>query len=218
MLIYWFWWLGALALSGLTSLFWVGLNRPLGVSGSWARVVMWRDDRILKQAEAPFLNNPEMLKDALMAATIAEFGEKAVFEALAARQLRHGTPASVRPSTATPKSIPVRTPWTAHLTFLMMLIVGGFLASTGTDSFKLQFTLGNLHTQIFGTGMGNWITLIVGGAMVGFGTQMAGGCTSGHGLSGCARLVPARLIATMVFFGTAVAVSFLLHFLGSTLS
>jgi uncharacterized protein len=215
MFTYWPWWLGAMALSGLTLTFWISLNRPLGVSGSWARVVMWRDDRFIKQSEAPFRNNPEMLKDALMAATIAEFGEEAVYQALATRKLRHGTSPSVQPWTATPKTIPVRTPWTAHLTFLVMLIAGGLLASTNAGVFQPRFYLGDLHTQIFGTGMGNWITLIMGGAMVGFGTQMAGGCTSGHGLSGCSRLVPASLIATTAFFGTAVVVSLLIHFFGS---
>lgn len=214
MLTYWSWWLSAIALSALTLMFWVSLNRPLGVSGSWARVVMWRDDRFIQKSEAPFKNNPEMLKDALMAATIAEFGEEAVFRAIATRKLRHGTPSSHQPWTATPKTIPFRTPWTAHFTFLAMLIIGGYLASTATGSFNPQFNLGELHTTIFGTGMGNWITLIVGGAMVGFGTQMAGGCTSGHGLGGCSRLVPASLIATAAFFGTAVAVSLLIHFFG----
>jgi uncharacterized protein len=176
---------------------------------------MWRDDRFIKQSEAPFRNNPEILKDALMAATIAEFGQEAVYQALATRKLRHGTSPTVQPWTATPKTVPVRTPWTAHLLFLSMLLVGGFLARMSTGDFNPQFSLGDFHTQVFGTGMGYWITLIMGGAMVGFGTQMAGGCTSGHGLSGCSRLVPASLIATCAFFGTAVVVSLLIHFFGS---
>jgi uncharacterized membrane protein YedE/YeeE len=52
--------------------------------------------------------------------------------------------------------------------------------------------------------------LFVGGVLVGFGTRLAGGCSSGHGLNGCGRLRPVSLVATAVFFGTAVAVSFLL--------
>jgi uncharacterized membrane protein YedE/YeeE len=50
----------------------------------------------------------------------------------------------------------------------------------------------------------------VGGVLVGFGTRLAGGCSSGHGLSGCGRLRPVSIVATAVFFGTAVGVSFLL--------
>jgi uncharacterized membrane protein YedE/YeeE len=52
--------------------------------------------------------------------------------------------------------------------------------------------------------------LFGGGMLVGFGTRLAGGCSSGHGLSGCGRLRPVSLLATAVFFGTAVLVSFLL--------
>ncbi len=52
--------------------------------------------------------------------------------------------------------------------------------------------------------------LFVGGVLVGFGTRLAGGCSSGHGLSGCGRLRPVSMVATAIFFGTAVVVSFLL--------
>lgn len=216
MFTYWTWWIGALVLSGITLMFWLSLHRTLGVSGSWARLVMWREDRFIEASERPFRDNPEMLKDALMAATIAEFGEKVVSQALAAHKLgAHSSPARQAPSAA-PRSSTARAPWTAHLTLLSMLVAGGLLSGMSTGGVTPEFNLGELHVGIFGTGMGNWITLIFGGAMVGFGTQMAGGCTSGHGLSGCSRLVPASLIATAIFFGTAVAVSFLIHYAGST--
>ena len=52
--------------------------------------------------------------------------------------------------------------------------------------------------------------LCVGGVLVGFGTRLAGGCSSGHGLSGCGRLRPVSILATGVFFGADVLVSFLL--------
>lgn len=213
MFVYWPWWLGSIVLAGLTLVFWLSFHRTLGVSGSWARVVMWREDRLINQAEAPFRNNPEMLKDALMAATINEFGAKAVAQALATHKHRHDAAPSA-PVTETPKKLPRRASSTAHLVFLVMLVTGGFLSSVTTGGFTPQFDLGEVHTKVFGTGLGNWIILILGGALVGFGTQMAGGCTSGHGLSGCSRLVPASLIATVAFFGTAVGVSFLIHFFG----
>ena len=216
MLEYWPWWIGALALSSLTLFFWMILNRTLGVSGSWARIIMWREDIFIEQSEAPFRNNPEMLKDALMGATIAEFGERAVARALAAH--KHRTSAIAQNALSPPKTLSSRAPWTAHLTFLVMLVVGGYLSVEFTSGFTAQFDLGELHRKLFGIGFGNWITLVVGGALVGFGTQMAGGCTSGHGLSGCSRLVPASLLATMAFFGSAVVVSFLLHTLGGAAS
>lgn len=53
--------------------------------------------------------------------------------------------------------------------------------------------------------------LLVAGALIGFGAKTAGGCTSGNGLSGNAVLSPASLVATATFFGTAIAVSFLIE-------
>lgn len=202
---YWSWWESALALSGLTLGFWWVLKRPLGVSGSWARVVMRGNDKLINQAEAPFRNNPQLLKDALMRATIEEFGEELVQEALAKR-------APVADSAAAETAVidgamPVRTAWTAHLTFLVMLVVGGFIAAFMNGQLALRVDFGEMYAQLFGQGIGAWMTLFVGGILVGFGTQMAGGCTSGHALSGAPRLVPASLLATAVFFASAVAVS-----------
>jgi uncharacterized protein len=58
-----------------------------------------------------------------------------------------------------------------------------------------------------------WIApiLVVAGVLIGFGAKTAGGCTSGNGLSGNAMLSPASLVATATFFGTAIAVSFLIE-------
>ena len=55
------------------------------------------------------------------------------------------------------------------------------------------------------------IALLFGGKMVGFGTQMAGGCTSGHGLSGSAQLIPASLLSTAIFFGSATLLTILMN-------
>ena len=209
---YWPWWAGAMALSAVTVGFWYFIKRPLGVSGSWARVVTWRDDQAIEESEAPFRNNPGMLQDALMRATVEEFGEETVYAALAARKGKHVDAQQVV-KTVTPTT---RAPWTQHLVFLVMLSVGGLATMLASGNYAPTFDMGELHSQLFGKGMGSWITLFMGGAMVGFGTQMAGGCTSGHGLSGCSRLVPASLIATSAFFGAAVVISLLLHFSGGT--
>ncbi|HWK27329.1 MAG TPA: YeeE/YedE thiosulfate transporter family protein [Solirubrobacter sp.] len=53
--------------------------------------------------------------------------------------------------------------------------------------------------------------LVGAGALIGYGAKLAGGCTSGNGLSGNAVLSPASLVATGTFFGTAIAVSFLIE-------
>ncbi|HHJ14849.1 MAG TPA: transporter [Gammaproteobacteria bacterium] len=200
------WWMGALALSSVVTGFWFALGRTLGISGSWARVIAWRESLSVALAEAPYRANPKMLEDALMKATIEHFGEEAVREHLASS---HGVDAAAIDLGGTrPKAT-----WTMHLTLLLSLVAGGFLVALFSGNFQPGLGLGELHNQLFGTGMGYFLTLFFGGAMVGFGTQLTGGCSTGHGLSGCARLAPASLVATATFFGTAVIVSFLVDFL-----
>lgn len=53
--------------------------------------------------------------------------------------------------------------------------------------------------------------LLVAGVLIGYGAKLAGGCTSGNGLSGNALLSPGSLAATATFFGTAIAVSFIIR-------
>jgi len=55
------------------------------------------------------------------------------------------------------------------------------------------------------------LVLVLSGVLIGYGAKLAGGCTSGNGLSGNAVLSPASLVATATFFGTAIAVSFLIE-------
>lgn len=197
---YWPWWLGAVALAGVTIGFWLLLRRPLGVSGSWARVLQWRDERTLQRQEAGVRADAKGMQDALLAATLAQFGETATRVTLGA-----GTPTAQARAMSTP------VPWTAHLTFLLALVGGGVLAGVATDSLHWHFTMGATFARFFGDGWSMTLWLFGGGVLVGFGTQMAGGCSSGHGLSGCANLLGASLIATASFFATAVAVSFILE-------
>jgi uncharacterized membrane protein YedE/YeeE len=53
--------------------------------------------------------------------------------------------------------------------------------------------------------------LLIAGVLIGYGAKTAGGCTSGNGLSGNAMWSPASFAATATFFGTAIAVSFLIE-------
>jgi uncharacterized membrane protein YedE/YeeE len=59
---------------------------------------------------------------------------------------------------------------------------------------------------------GGWgyLGLAVGGLLVGVGTTVSGGCSTGHGLTGCARLQPAGVAASATYVGVAVLVSLLL--------
>jgi len=199
------WWQGALALGALTIAFVLMLGRMLGVSGSWASVVGWREARKREKTAAAFETQPAMMQNALLAATLAEFGEQQTAQALAGQGL------------APPRPVPRRAAaagglrWTAQLTFLLTMMLGGFLAAIAAGHFEIRFDLGSVHTRLFGTDWHEWTTLILGGALVGFGTQMGGGCTSGHGLSGVSRLTPASLVATTLFFASAVGVSFFIE-------
>lgn len=67
--------------------------------------------------------------------------------------------------------------------------------------------LGPTFAARFGDGGIGWAVVVIGAILVGFGTQWARGCTSGHGLMGVARLQKGSLIATAVFFGTAIVAS-----------
>jgi len=198
---YWPWWIGALALGGVTIGFTLLIGRPLGVSGSWSKVVGWREERRLAKSAADIQPGSEATHDAFLAATLAEFGEMGLNEVEQAPG-ENAAPAKTQ-----------AIPWTAHLIFLFCMFLGGFLATWFAGNFHLHFELSALHTRFAGGPVQSWIALLFGGMMVGFGTQMAGGCTSGHGLSGCSRLATASLIATMSFFGTAVAVSFFVEVL-----
>ncbi|MBC7576290.1 MAG: YeeE/YedE family protein [Tardiphaga sp.] len=51
--------------------------------------------------------------------------------------------------------------------------------------------------------------LIVAGLLVGFGTRLGSGCTSGHGVSGLARLSPRSMAAVAVFMVVAVMTVYL---------
>ena len=202
---YWSWWQGALALGGLTIVFVLMLGRMLGVSGSWTSIVGWREARKREKTATAFETQPAMMQNALLAATLAEFGEHQTAQALAGQ--------GIVTSRSTPKKVAAAggLRWTAQLTFLLSMMLGGFLAAIAAGHFEIRFDLGSVHTSLFGTDWHEWITLLLGGVLVGFGTQMGGGCTSGHGLSGVSRLTPASLIATALFFGSAVAVSFLIE-------
>jgi uncharacterized membrane protein YedE/YeeE len=201
---YWPWWIGALALGGVTIGFTLLIGRPLGVSGSWSKVVGWREERKLAHAAQSLQPGSEEVHDAFMAATMAEFGESDMTSLESAPSMD---------GMAKAKAAAASIPWTAHFVFLFCMFLGGFIATYLAGNFQLHFELSALYTRFAGGVWQSWVALLLGGMMVGFGTQMAGGCSSGHGLSGCSRLAVASLIATASFFGTAVAVSFFVEIL-----
>ena len=102
-------------------------------------------------------------------------------------------------------------PLVTQAALLVSIFIGGVLAAIGAGRFELRLDMGNgFRDLVTGNSAAMLCVLFAGGVLVGFGTRLAGGCSSGHGLSGCGRLRPVSLVATAVFFGTAVVVSFLL--------
>ncbi|MBI1422367.1 MAG: YeeE/YedE family protein [Gammaproteobacteria bacterium] len=187
------WWLGGIALGGITILFRALTGRTLGVSGSWRKVAFWRQEHANDKAAQSVTQHQDSAANALLAATLAEFGNDALITpAVANDRTQH----AVKPRQ------PV--PWTAHLVFLFCMALGGFVWALMTGNLHLQFELSAIHSRISG-GFGNMsFMLLVGGFFVGMGTQMAGGCSSGHGLSGCSNFSWGSLLATAIFFATAV--------------
>jgi len=205
MIEYWPWWLGALGLWAVCCANFILLGRLLGVSGSWAKVVGWRESRKLEKASQHLVQSQDEISSALMAETLAEFGEDAL------QEFQSTPKAGVETKKVALDNLESSTPWTVHLTFLICLFIGAIGMASLTGQFELRYELSPVHSQIFGEPWEVWLALLFGGMMVGFGTQMAGGCSSGHGLSGCARLIPASLLATMVFMVSAIFLSMLME-------
>ena len=201
MMDYWPWWAGAMALGSITVLYHIVVGRQFGVSGSWERVVHWKVERAAEQMDAQVLDNSAAFEAALREATMAEFGESGDGDVLTA------APPAASPSAP---SSSARMPISASLTLLIMILVGAFAAAIVNGRFQLRGDMGPDFADVVVRGPLMWPTLFIGGIMVGIGTRMAGGCSSGHGMSGCSRLHPISILATSVFFGTAVVVSTLL--------
>lgn len=85
--------------------------------------------------------------------------------------------------------------------FLIGLIIGGSIYYIFP---QIHFSLRE-HYPLY--------LLILSGFLVGIGTKLGNGCTSGHGVSGIARMSPRSFVATAVFFLFAVCTVYLLrHF------
>ena len=206
---YWSWWEGALALGIFSIFFSLLTGKSLGVSGSWLSIARRKDDAILKTSAKVLEGDQEQVKDDLLAMTMAEFGDDALSDSPQRRAGEADGPVVVEPQ---PKLKQDFTPWTVHVVFLATMFLGSYIASmTTTGEFSISIELSAIHAKIFENQGEAWLALLFGGMMVGFGTQMAGGCTSGHGISGCAQLIPASLLSTVVFFGSATALTFLMN-------
>ena len=101
-------------------------------------------------------------------------------------------------------------------------IVGGLLARKGSEiGWRAVFVVGLLlgaFVYVLATGgalsvniQASLPVVLAAGLLVGFGTRLGSGCTSGHGVSGIARFSKRSIVATLVFFITAIITVFLTH-------
>jgi hypothetical protein len=181
----------------------VATDRSFGVSTAWDRVLHWREERVVEELDAEF-TDADSLAEALAVAAAQQFGGAAG----PARPLRRDVPTHVarRGSAYVPP-----TPVASQAALLVSIFLGGLAAALMSGRFRPRMDMGDgFRHLVTGNPLEMVAVLFLGGVLVGFGTRLAGGCSSGHGLSGCARLYPASILATAVFFGAAVLVSFLL--------
>ncbi|MEX2364956.1 MAG: hypothetical protein WD601_00015, partial [Pseudohongiellaceae bacterium] len=116
---YWAWWIGALALGGVSIGYFLLIGKLLGVSGSWAKVIGWKEDRELARSAAELEEADDgEIEDALLAATLAEFGAGAVDDK-SSDDAKTDDDVSVAAAT----QMVSHTPWIAHLTFLLAMFI-----------------------------------------------------------------------------------------------
>lgn len=209
---YWPWWAGAVGLALVTINYTLTTDRSLGVSAAWDRILHWRAERRLERLNAQF-SDERVLAEALAAATAEQFGTRP--GALAPEAPCGGTQTEDQDEPPAKDSAPAESlrpaPLVTQAALLVSIFLGGWVAALTSGRFELRLDMGDGFRELVTANPTTMIgVLFVGGVLVGFGTRLAGGCSSGHGLSGCGRLRPVSILATAVFFGAAVVVSFLL--------
>ncbi|MEW2622141.1 YeeE/YedE thiosulfate transporter family protein [Streptomyces sp. NPDC048106] len=233
---YWPWWAGAIGLALVTINYTLVTDRSFGVSSAWDRVLHWRRERRLEQMDEEFADD-QALVEALAAATAEHFGTGAGAGAGVGVGVGMGagvsggvgtapftvpqapyqeprpleTDAAPAPSGGSEATSLRPVPLVTQAALLVSIFIGGLIAAVTSGRFHLRTDMGpGFRHLVTADPLTMVACLFVGGVLVGFGTRLAGGCSSGHGLSGCGRLRPVSIVATTVFFGTAVVVSFLL--------
>lgn len=102
-------------------------------------------------------------------------------------------------------------PW--RVAYFGGLFLGAILAALLKEGSSLRFDIGYgvLGEAVPIAGL---VAILLGaGFLMGYGARWMGGCTSGHGLCGVSALAVGSVLATVTFFSTAVATTFLLHWL-----
>jgi uncharacterized membrane protein YedE/YeeE len=94
-----------------------------------------------------------------------------------------------------------------RLVFLVALVLGALLSSWLFQGLGVGGPTGKpaeLVSAPPGWGVSTPLWLAIAGLLTGFGTKIGNGCTSGHGVSGIARLSRRSFVAVGIFFGVAI--------------
>lgn len=94
-----------------------------------------------------------------------------------------------------------------RLVFLVALVLGALAASWLIPGLGVGGPGGapaQLASPPAGWGIPAPLWIAVSGLLIGFGTKIGNGCTSGHGVSGIARLSKRSFVAVGVFFSVAI--------------
>jgi len=215
---HWPWWLGAASLAVVTVGSCIVARRPLGVSGIVGRFVDLRAEFESERRRRAMEENEAALEAMLLAATAEAFGPAAVAQEPTAGARALPTISDAPRAVASSRgcgnacgSAAERPTLAAHAVFLFAIVAGGLAVQLARGAWRPTLDMGPTFAALFGTGGWAAAVLGVGGVLVGLGTTLSGGCSTGHGLSGCSRLQPASVAATVTFMAAGMAVSALLE-------
>jgi len=185
----WPWWLTALALGSITVGYWIAVRRPLGVSGVLARFTRVGEELEFDRGVAAVSQADQgALEAAMLAMTLEAFGEVGPATVRPAPPTARGEEPpppmepAVQPAAAGRTCAPVPS-LGAHLTFLLMLVAGGALATLLRGGWTPGAGLDQAFARHLASGPAGLAVLASGGALVGFGTAVTVALALGWRLS-----------------------------------
>ncbi len=198
---FWPFWLGGAAVALLAVAFPLATGRWLGVSSIFDSALELLRRR--SAPEPPRVSSLSELEQAMLAATEEEFGPLPADGEEAAPHDSHELGRALAG---------LRAPdGRARPLFLVGMVIGGALGTLASGREVQPWSLGRYFDERFGPSL--WLAasvLLAAGVLIGLGTRIAGGCTSGHGVTGVACGERGSILSTLSFWGTGVAMAWLL--------
>ena len=92
------------------------------------------------------------------------------------------------------------------------IIIGGFLGSLSSGTFKFRTMDDQQWKTIFGQKLWKrWLLLFIGAVILQYGAGIAGGCTSGLAISGGMLLAPAAFLFIAAMFASGIITSLIIY-------